>query len=104
MRISDWSSDVCSSDLILPGQADMPDNITSTTPIQRACNLVGGQSALARKLLKTDGEPLTSQAVSYWCAKNRVPAEWVVAIEAATDGRVTRQQLRPDLYPDSAAA
>lgn len=82
----------------------MPDNITSTTPIQRACNLVGGQSALARKLLKTDGEPLTSQAVSYWCAKNRVPAEWVVAIEAATDGRVTRQQLRPDLYPDSAAA
>lgn len=33
-----------------------------------------------------------------------VPAEWCPKIERATKGRVTRSQLRPDLWPDEEAA
>jgi len=29
-----------------------------------------------------------------------VPAEWCIPLERATDGEVTRQQLRPDIYPN----
>ncbi|MGY6240563.1 YdaS family helix-turn-helix protein (plasmid) [Burkholderia ambifaria] len=61
------------------------------SPIQRAAQVAGGQSALARKL------GCTSQAVSKMCSTGRVPAERVIAIEAATG--VSRHELRPDLYP-----
>jgi hypothetical protein len=27
------------------------------------------------------------------------PAEWCLAVEAATGGEITKHQLRPDLYP-----
>ncbi|WP_423170698.1 transcriptional regulator [Vibrio diabolicus] len=30
----------------------------------------------------------------------RVPAEFVLPIEQATQGQVTRSQLRPDIYPE----
>ncbi len=40
--------------------------------------------------------------VVHW--RNRgVPAERVLEIEAATEGKVTRHELRPDLYPLEAA-
>lgn len=65
----------------------------STHAIQRAAELAGGQSALARKL------GCTSQAISKMCSTGRVPAERVLAIESAVDGAVTRFELRPDLYP-----
>lgn len=29
----------------------------------------------------------------------RVPAEWCVRLERATEGKVKRHDLRPDLYP-----
>lgn len=74
------------------------------SPIQRACDIVGGQSALARKLIKPNGQALTPQAVGAMVKCNRVDARWVLAIEEATAGQVTRNELRPDLYPDSAAA
>lgn len=41
----------------------------------------------------------TQAAVSQWLLKNRIPAERVLQIEAATGGIVTRHDLRPDLYP-----
>ncbi|WP_080419981.1 transcriptional regulator [Burkholderia ubonensis] len=66
------------------------------TPIQRAAHEAGGQSALARKL------GCTSQAVSKMCSTGRVPAERVLAIEAATG--VSRHELRPDLYPTEPAS
>lgn len=69
-----------------------------TKAIQHACDLVGGQSALAR-LLSTETDRLTPQAIQYWCRKGRVPAERVLAIEAAVEGQVSRYDLRPDLYP-----
>jgi DNA-binding transcriptional regulator YdaS (Cro superfamily) len=57
-----------------------------------ACEAVGGQTALAR-LLK-----LGSQGtVSSWLARGSLPAERVLAVEAATG--VSRHRLRPDLYP-----
>jgi DNA-binding transcriptional regulator YdaS (Cro superfamily) len=39
--------------------------------------------------------PISSQAVSQWA---RVPAERCLVIEQATQGRISRRQLRPDLY------
>lgn len=61
--------------------------------IRRACRLVGGLTALAQKL------NVTAQAVHQWVQKGRVPAERARQIEAATEGRVTCHELRPDLYP-----
>jgi DNA-binding transcriptional regulator YdaS (Cro superfamily) len=50
------------------------------------------QTELAGKLGLTQG------AISQWLRK-RVPADRVLAIERATGGKVTRHELRPDLYP-----
>lgn len=64
----------------------------------RACEVVGGQSELARRLgLKSQG------TVSGWLAAGRAPAERVIAIEA--ESGVPRYDLRPDIYPrDTVAA
>lgn len=64
----------------------------------RAAVAAGGQSALARVL------GCSPQAVQRMCATGRVPAERVLQIEAATAGKVTRHELRPDLYPVDSAA
>ncbi len=42
----------------------------------------------------------TRQVLYLW---DRVPAEHVLKIEAATGGKVDRHALRPDLYPEEAA-
>lgn len=60
----------------------------------KAIDLTGGQSALARAIGKRQSHIWT------WLNRDRrVPAEAVIPIERATDGQVTRHQLRPDLYP-----
>lgn len=63
--------------------------------LRRAIELLGSQTALAEKLGKKQGH------VWAWLNKHggRVPAELVIPIEAATNGQVTREELRPDLYP-----
>lgn len=61
--------------------------------IQRAVACIGGQSALARAL------GLKPQAVQRWCRVGTVPAERVLQVERLVDGKVTRHELRPDLYP-----
>lgn len=38
-------------------------------------------------------------AISQWFTKNKIPAERVLQIEKATENKVTRHDLRPDLYP-----
>ena len=64
------------------------------TPLQRAVALSGGQSALARLIGTKQGN------VWYWLnVAKRLPADYVLPIERATAGVVTRHDLRPDLYP-----
>ena len=59
--------------------------------IKRACELVGGISKMAAVL------GISGPTVSQWCTGIRpVPIERCVAIERATDGAVTRRDLRPD--------
>lgn len=66
--------------------------------LAQAIDLVGGQTQLARLL------GVKQANVWHWLNKaERVPGEYVLAIESATGGRVSRHALRPDLYPDSAA-
>jgi len=50
----------------------------------------GSKAALAK------AAGVTRQAVTQWV---HIPAERVLAIEAATGHRVSRHELRPDLYP-----
>jgi TorA maturation chaperone TorD len=57
----------------------------------RAIDAAGGVVQLARKI------GIAQPSISNW---NRVPAERVIAVEAATG--VSRQQLRPDLYCEPA--
>jgi len=59
-----------------------------------AVDIVGGQAKLARLL------GVTQPNVWHWLHKSeRVPGEYVLKIEEATGGRVSRHDLRPDLYP-----
>ncbi|MFA7278616.1 MAG: helix-turn-helix domain-containing protein [Sterolibacterium sp.] len=63
-----------------------------TNHIERACDLLGGLGALAR-ILK-----VSSPTVSQWrTGIRRVPAERCPAIERATNGEVTCEELRPDV-------
>jgi TorA maturation chaperone TorD/DNA-binding transcriptional regulator YdaS (Cro superfamily) len=66
--------------------------------LSKAIEIVGGQTQLARLL------GVKQANVWHWLNKaERVPGEYVLAIESATGGQVTRHDLRPDLYPDGAA-
>jgi DNA-binding transcriptional regulator YdaS (Cro superfamily) len=58
--------------------------------VEKAAEMAGGAAALARRLGRT------RQALYQW---KRVPPQHVLAIERATKGRVSRHDLRPDLYP-----
>lgn len=61
-------------------------------PITRACRIVGGASQLARSLR------VSPPSVSQWISGRRqVPAERCPAIERATGGAVTCEELRPDV-------
>ncbi len=69
--------------------------------LQRAITIFGSQSALAREL------KIKPQAVQQWVHRRRVPVERAIQIERATNGRVTRYELRPDIFgepPEETAA
>ena len=60
----------------------------------RAVKIVGGQSALAKHLGVSQG------CVWNWINRNnRISAEHVIGIERATNGQISRHDLRPDIYP-----
>ncbi len=60
--------------------------------IQRVKVIFGSYSAVGAAL------GVSGEAVRKW-ELHGVPAERVLAIEAATDYQVSRHELRPDLYP-----
>lgn len=63
------------------------------SPIERAIDAVGSQAALAKAL------KVSPQHVWNWLNRDkRIPAEQVLPIEAATEGKVTRHELRPDIF------
>ncbi len=73
-------------------QANMVDGHTSFEALQLAVEKAGSQAALARIA------EVSTTAVWKWVqSSKRVPAEFVLKIEAATG--VSRHDLRPDIYP-----
>ncbi|MEQ8507452.1 MAG: pyruvate, phosphate dikinase [Rhodospirillaceae bacterium] len=62
--------------------------------LEQAISAAGGTASLARSI------NVTPQAISQW---ERVPAERVIAVEEATGGKISRSDLRPDLYPNGGA-
>ena len=66
----------------------------STQAIKKAISIAGSQSKLARKL------GLIQPYVWKWLNRDKkVPPEFAIRIEKVLEGRVTRHELRPDLYP-----
>jgi DNA-binding transcriptional regulator YdaS (Cro superfamily) len=61
--------------------------------IARAIALIGSQAALAERIDRSQ------QAVSNMLAGQPVSGAVAVAIDQATRGRVSRHDLRPDLFP-----
>lgn len=68
-----------------------------TNPVRRAADIAGGVSRLARSM------NIARTSVYEWIAKGRVPAERAIPVERLTDGKVTRSELCPDIYPEEAA-
>lgn len=66
-------------------------------PIDRAISVAGTQAALARSL------EVLPQHINNW-KKRGVPADRCIAIEEATQGKVTRYDLRPDVFGAPAQA
>jgi DNA-binding transcriptional regulator YdaS (Cro superfamily) len=72
-----------------------------THALDRAAAAAGGLSSLAARI------GVSASAPSMWKARGSVPAHYCLAIERATEGQVTRSDLRPDdywlIWPDLAA-
>ena len=70
--------------------------VNGNAALKRAVGIMGSQSALARAI----GENVKQAHVWYWLNEGagRVPAEHCAAIERATEGKVTRHDLRPDIF------
>jgi DNA-binding transcriptional regulator YdaS (Cro superfamily) len=65
---------------------------TSQDALRRALDILDGVRNLAKAC------DVSVQAVYKWL-ENGVTAERAIEIETATGGKVTRHELRPDLYP-----
>jgi len=60
--------------------------------LESAVKALGTQEALAAAL------GIRSPSISEWRKRGNVPVERCVAIEQATNGAVTRYELRPDIF------
>lgn len=64
--------------------------------LDKAISILGGVSRTAETLGVVQG------AVSNWLARKSVPASRCLVIEQATNGAVTRYDLRPDVFGEPA--
>lgn len=72
---------------------------TELNALQKAKEILGSEAALAELL------GVTQPTINYaFKKKGRAQAEWCLPIEEATNGQVTRHDLRPDLWPHDEAA
>jgi DNA-binding transcriptional regulator YdaS (Cro superfamily) len=72
--------------------------------LKKAVELVKGQAEMARKLSELMETPVRQQHVWNWLNRDaELPAEYVIPMERATAGKVSRHDLRPDLYPRESA-
>ncbi len=62
--------------------------------LKLACEKVGGQAALGRKIGR-------KQSTIWNWLKNGIPADQCPAVEKATNGEVSRHDLRPDVFGDA---
>lgn len=70
--------------------------------LEKAVKISDGQAELARKLSELTGRPVKQQHIWNWLNRDsELPGEFAIPIEKVTNGDVTRQDLRPDLYPES---
>lgn len=70
---------------------------SSRLALQKAIKTAGSQAELARRIGKKQAH------IWNWLHRDKtVPAESVLAIEMATAGRVSRHDLRPDLWDRTA--
>jgi DNA-binding transcriptional regulator YdaS (Cro superfamily) len=60
--------------------------------IEKAVEIAGGQVQLAKAC------KVSQPAVFKWLRGGRITAENAIKVETATDGQVTRQDLRPDIF------
>lgn len=63
-------------------------------PIQRAVQICGGQTGLAKAI----GGSVKQAHVWKWLRSGRVSAERALEIERATNGAVSKYDLRPDIF------
>ena len=60
--------------------------------LEAAYDFIGSQNDVAAACGVTPG------AVSQWKTKGRPPVQHCITLEMATAGRITRYQLRPDIF------
>jgi len=67
--------------------------------LETAVSEATSQSELARRIAQLTSRPIRQGHVWKWIRAGRVPPDMAIPVERATGGRVTRHELRPDLYP-----
>lgn len=75
------------------------------SPIQRAVGLFASQAQFAEAISDESREVKQAQVSHWFTGRKPVPARHCIPIEQATKGRVTRYDLRPDVFgePNQAA-
>lgn len=69
----------------------------SIEALDKAIGLFSSQSEFAARI------GIRCASVSGWRKRGKVPADRCLAIEKATNGQVTRYQLRPDVFGEAPA-
>lgn len=77
--------------------------MTNRKALEKAVEIAGGQTALARRLQDLGFKNVKQQSIHKWLTFG-LPAKWIIPVERAVGGRVTRYQLDPEIYPQDLIA